>query len=888
MRTIGRYVIVILILSRSVMLFATQEERPKAENPKAEAQVQKDTSEKESPETVPTEESGSRNRAGENLLGQTDTSKGEGRRNENVQINLLDTNAVRELNVRVGTTATIVQEFVPERGYWAAEYGTPPRNPIRAQLQQGSGVHGSLFWNHNNSIFSARSFFQVGPVKPARQNEFGATLGMPLWEGAFFTFRGSEDKSRGNVNGNILIPLPEERTPLAADPATRAIVQTLLDAYPNVLPNRTDQAARALNTNSLQSVDTNVTNGQLSQKLGTRDAVMFRYNFTGQTVSAFQFLKGQNPNTDNKSHGARITWNRVLSPATVLDFSAAFDRQGTLLTATSDAVGPVYMNGLTQLGPQSSSIPIDRAINRFHYNASIQHNRGSHVFSAGFGITRQQYNGYESEEVRRTLNFSNDFGRDTITNLRMGTPSSYSVGLGDIYRGFRNWELPAYAGDHWRASNKLTLSYAVRWEPWTRPVEVMNRSRLPFGSDWNNLGGNFGFAYRLGPGVVRSAFAVLHGQLYPVGYGQDRFNGPDHVFISVEAPDLVNPLRGLSAADLRGGGRTMRFDIDPNLVTPYSYQYNLSWENEIARGWKVQLGYVGSRTVKLYTVYQLNRARPVDGIPFTTATTNDRRPDKSQYRRFYTSNGSRAYFDAGRITLTTPRWQGGTISASYWFSKSIDLGTDYSVTGGGQERWRSSQTEWDYAKDQNGLSNFDQPHAFLLQGAWSTGHANGHWLGRLYRNWDLTSVFLLKSGTPFTVDAGSDGPGFGNVDGSSGDRPMVVDPSVLGRTIGNPNTSVQLLPRSAFRFIRAPMEMAGNLGRNTFRKGKIANLNASLGRTWTLPGDWNMTIRAEAINLSNTPQFAEPGINLTAPNFGQITNTLNDGRTFRFLLRLGF
>jgi len=82
--------------------------------------------------------------------------------------------------------------------------------------------------------------------------------------------------------------------------------------------------------------------------------------------------------------------------------------------------------------------------------------------------------------------------------------------------------------------------------------------------------------------------------------------------------------------------------------------------------------------------------------------------------------------------------------------------------------------------------------------------------------------------------------------------------------------------------------MAGNLGRNTFRKGKIANLNASLGRTWTLPQDWNMTIRAEAINLSNTPQFAEPGLTLTAPNFGQITNTLNDGRTFRFLLRLGF
>jgi len=41
-------------------------------------------------------------------------------------------------------------------------------------------------------------------------------------------------------------------------------------------------------------------------------------------------------------------------------------------------------------------------------------------------------------------------------------------------------------------------------------------------------------------------------------------------------------------------------------------------------------------------------------------------------------------------------------------------------------------------------------------------------------------------------------------------------------------------------------------------------------------------LRAESINLFNTPQFAEPGTELANGNFGQITNTLNDGRTFRF------
>ena len=48
-----------------------------------------------------------------NLLGQTATESGESRRNENVQFNAIDNNSIIELNRRLGTTATIVQEFKP-------------------------------------------------------------------------------------------------------------------------------------------------------------------------------------------------------------------------------------------------------------------------------------------------------------------------------------------------------------------------------------------------------------------------------------------------------------------------------------------------------------------------------------------------------------------------------------------------------------------------------------------------------------------------------------------------------------------------------------------------------------------------------------------------------
>ncbi len=83
-------------------------------------------------------------------------------------------------------------------------------------------------------------------------------------------------------------------------------------------------------------------------------------------------------------------------------------------------------------------------------------------------------------------------------------------------------------------------------------------------------------------------------------------------------------------------------------------------------------------------------------------------------------------------------------------------------------------------------------------------------------------------------------------------------------------------------------DFAGNLGRNTFRKDGVFNVNGAISRPFVLGGERSLLFRAESLNLTNHPQFAEPAVDLAANNFGQITNTLNDGRTFRLLLRFEF
>ena len=161
-----------------------------------------------------------------------------------------------------------------------------------------------------------------------------------------------------------------------------------------------------------------------------------------------------------------------------------------------------------------------------------------------------------------------------------------------------------------------------------------------------------------------------------------------------------------------------------------------------------------------------------------------------------------------------------------------------------------------------GLSSFDQPHALLWRVNYETTSRpmQSGWIGRILGQWQISSIILLKSGTPFRVRTGSDAPGFGNVDGAGNDNPILLDPSILGRTINNPDTSQKMLPQSAFSFIE-PTDLRGNLGRNTFRKDGIwerqrwtlAEMVVGRGQVATVPGRVHQLPQPPAVLRTGPP-----------------------------------
>jgi len=839
----------------------------------------------EKPPAEGVESQDNRKRLELNLLGKEDTSAGESRRNENIQFNLIDNNAIKELNLRLGATATIVEAFPADRNYFSTEFGRPPSVVLHVRPFAAAKWHGSIFESHQNNLFTARSFFQVGDTQPAHDNRYGFSAGFVPWFRGYISLRASQDNVRGSVNGNVLVPLPGERTPLSGEAGVRQATARFLAGYPAALPNRPDINPRQLNTNATQTIDGREGSFQLEQDPGTRDRLMATYQFVGQVLQAFQFVAGQNPDTDTKSHRARLTWTRQWSAESVTSLSGGFDRIRSLLVPDQTSPGPsIAVSGLTTLGP-SSVIPINRAFNTFHYEGSLTRARVQNTLIAGAGVTRRQDNGAEVDAHRGYFSFSGDFGRSGIDNLLYGTPSQYIGAIGDVHRGFRQWMPYLYAGDTWKINSALILNLGLRFEPAGRPSEVNHINTIPYGCDCNNLAPRFGFAYRLPDrwGVLRAAYGIHFGDVFPVTYSQVRFSPPGSEKFVVQTPDLLNPFgapkQGGEVADVLGN----RYLLDPGLVTPYSQQYNFTWESELSRHWHLQLGYVGSRSNKLLIMWYQNRGQPVPGIAQTTATINARRADPKLAEIRYVLNGSRGYFDAGRATLIAPRFYGLAMEAVYTLSKAIDLGADYTNTAyDADSRLSRSQWEFETQKDRRALSRFDQPHSFLLRTSYDLPAKHRGWQGALVNRWTASAVVLFRKGTPFSVTT-LDGPGYGNVDGNGGDRPNLADASILGRVIGNPDTSPLLLPTSAFKFMR-PTDHSGNLGVDTFRRGGIRNLNASLGKSWNLWAEARLAFRAESINLTNTPQFAEPGSILGTPEFGTITNTLNEGRTFRFTL----
>jgi hypothetical protein len=194
--------------------------------------------------------------------------------------------------------------------------------------------------------------------------------------------------------------------------------------------------------------------------------------------------------------------------------------------------------------------------------------------------------------------------------------------------------------------------------------------------------------------------------------------------------------------------------------------------------------------------------------------------------------------------------------------------------------------------DLKGLAKYDRRHIFTYSGIYELPFGKGkrmatHGVGSaLLGGWQLNGLWTWESGLPMSFSASSTSL---NAPGNS-QFPNVVAPVQI---LGNEGPGTNWFSISSFA--NPPAGTIGNAGRNILHGPRLFSINGSVFRRFSLRERMKLEFRAEAYNLTNTPQFDLPDTTLGDAAFGQITTAqgnqavkVNLNRSLQGSLRLTF
>ena len=545
------------------------------------------------------------------------------------------------------------------------------------------------------------------------------------------------------------------------------------------------------------------------------------------------------------------------------------------------------LGDISAIGP-GNEYPRKRNQNRFSGNFDFSHQNGKHQLRFGGRTTRIQINDLQSDNTRGSFSFSDNFGRTTVENFLKGTPTTFNITSGNLYRGFRNWEHALYGQDSYQIRSNFTLSLGLRYEAITAPKEVNNRMQFNYKTDANNFAPHLALAWAPGGGktVVRAGYGIAFSHVFVGSYQTARFNPPDVASVSIQNPSLFNPLQGISLDALKSERAELNL-LSPDLVSPYSHQYNLVVQRRLSRNFFLELGYIGHRTHKPFFQFLTNRAKPVSGIAATTATIDSRRPDSTSLRVQTIGNSGIFYYDGGKASLRGVLQRGLTFNVDYVFSKAMEGNTsDFmsDLNSGGV----ISQDGKNSIADLRGRSTYDRTHILTFQYSYALPFQfSSNRLSRaLFNDWEIIGTSVFRSGHMFGISSSSDAPGFGNVDGEGDDRVNIVNPKILGSIIDHPDISQSIFKPDFFNS-NLPVGGRGNLGLSVFGTDAINNTNLAVSKSFRSGKDeMYVRVRMEFENLFNHAHFQRPGDVFPTDVFGKIVDTENKGRTIQARLQL--
>ncbi len=788
-----------------------------------------------------------------------------------------------------------LQEFRIQTSTFAPEFGRTPGAQISIVTRSGSNrFTGTLFDYLRNDLLDANNWFadEARLPKPReRQNDFGGTLGGPLFKNRTFFFF-SYEGLRLRLPGTTLTTVPD----LAARSNAVPALKPYLNSYP--LPNGPDEPSTGLaqfnasysNPASLDAYSLRLDHTLSShlslfgrydyspssiEQRGTGDALndVFASRIVTQTATAGatwtisdRLLNDSrfNYSRTNGSGSQRLDTFGGAEPLASLPLPEGYSAQNAAFAFDiASATG-----GLINLGKGQNNT--QRQIN-FVDTVSVQ--RGPHALK--FGVDYRHLSPELDPSQYRQLALFGDVPSAQSGNLLL----SYIAASRGSTLLFRN--LGAFAQDTWRATSHLTLTYGLRWDvdfapkathgpsfPSVTGYDLNNLSTLglaadgtaPFHTQYGDVAPRVGIAYELFPNanwatVLRAGSGIFHdlasGQVgnliwqsdYPYGASKFGFGGSFPLDASAAAaPPFVAP----------GGGAGTITAFNPELKLPYTIEWSAALEQGLGKRQSVSFTYVGASGQNLIQTADLflSQAQFEEAILVDNTASSNYNGLQIQFRRQAT--------------------QGLDLLASYTWAHSID---DASAGSFGS----SSNTYVPGQQSENrGPSDFDIRHSFSLGTSYDVpAPKTNRWLAALGQGWSLQTLLQAHSAPPVNV---SDSELSTLLNGVAAVRPDVVSGQPLylygaeypGRKAFNPAafTAPPVDPHTGI-----PTRQ-GDLSRNALRGFDTVQWDLAIHREFPLHEAVKLQFRAELFNVLNHPNFASPIANIFNPQFGVSTQLL--------------
>jgi hypothetical protein len=595
--------------------------------------------------------------------------------------------------------------------------------------------------------------------------------------------------------------------------------------------------------------------------------------------------------------------------------------------------------------PNGPTAEIDNA---FVYSDTLSWSKGRHNRKFGGSYSSYQNNTLYNFFIDGSYVFSGSAqnvpiasGND-LADFLFGAPDQYEQ-FPQAPSNVRSKNFSGFAQDEWHLAKNLVMTFGIRYEYSTPKLDTQGRSfslipglhstrfpnappglvfpgdqgaptgaNFPDKKDWAP---RFGFAWDpkgAGKTSIRGGFGVF----YDVLKGEDnlQFNGQAPFFgftflgfnpvsgVTGEITNFRDPFGAAGAVNpfpskppaknidfnaagfLPIGGNGVYF-VDPHLRTPYIYQYNLSWQQQITSSLTSELSYVGSDSHKLTGLVDINPM--VRGTTLRVLNSQQGLSQNSDFSLLDTfENIGAANYNSLEASLqkrlsNTPFFGGTYFQLSYTYGHSTD-------TTSGFRQKHSSQVP---SYKPNGLrasSDFDIRHRIVFSGGWDLPFDRLWDSGpkRLTRGWSLYPIVTWRTGFPldilpfYTSSSTTNAPG----PSGAGDR-AVVRANLVGSgiTIFDPHQT-QTLGGNTGNYWFNPANFSqppdgqgnyGTLGRNAFRGPHRTNFDLALAKTTNIIGErLKAEFRAEFFNILNHAEFDSPNVdNFGGTTFGQITST---------------